>query len=913
MAEPSTSQPTSAAPTGVSSQPSEKSLKRKLEDALQTLDEAVGPTTPTLTRPPPPKRLRTARSIYSTLAKYGIKKDTKPQAQSGDLESLSKTAPHLAAILSRTASRTRKALPFKLGQATKPSLAASPTASEYRSSSTASFLARLSTYKLSTYGNKPPAIDAVAAAKCGWINDGKDRLVCGICGVSWVVASRDGMTRDAANALVEKQRMQLVQAHKDGCPWKTRQCDDSIYHVPLQAPLATIRDIKSRAIVLDTVMQGVEIKHPLVQSVLSIISSVSLPSSSGIDEEGPSTPGRDITPTLTTTRQDASETAVLTALFGWSILPPAPPSEHFKTPSISRAGSVVPATPSRGPGSRASSVARDSTPTPTTPRPPLRMSSTASVSSRLSFGSTSRPDTTLLHCALCQRRVGLWAFLPKRTQDDDSTTGNGTTEGSAAGGTSKPQQPQRQLDILREHRPYCPYVVRSTTVPSLPVPSQQQGHGRSLSLASLAAANGSNPQMTAQPTLMEGWRAVMTVVQRYGALQRQRLGLKRVPSGRIGESSDASAVEGGEVQPDPIEAMVADVKSHGGRDLLRYVKGLLVAARHVSSLSLRLLSTDVPATGTEGKSFREMRARDKIGDCCIGGKSTPHRIHTVSFQPRGVDHNEDRVVMDKWDIYGQPRLFLAVFDGHLGPATAEYASKALPLAIRKKLLALVSSIGGRLDRDNIAMNDKQLTRILNYEIEQFDMSVGARRFIKEYLDVVQRAFSGPTRLSELHSFKNRQEYFRVTMGHRYIEQPLIEEGHIFGWIQQIPALALHSRLLAQTALDISGTSQVKYTPPYCDSHASGASFIAYVPKVQTSPCIDATPRVLRASQKVKPYWDSGRKLFLFMDGVDNVVEGFFIRSEKVGGVDRLNVVAQLLADDVEPQMGHSFGHKVISR
>ena len=114
---------------------------------------------------------------------------------SGDLDKLSKSAPNLAAILSRTASRTRKAIPIRLGS--KLTQNSSPSLSDYRPSSTTSFLSRLSTYKLSTYGNKPSAIDAVAAAKCGWINEGKDRLVCGLCGVSWVVASRDGMTREA--------------------------------------------------------------------------------------------------------------------------------------------------------------------------------------------------------------------------------------------------------------------------------------------------------------------------------------------------------------------------------------------------------------------------------------------------------------------------------------------------------------------------------------------------------------------------------------------------------------------------------------------------------------------------------------------------------------------------------------------
>lgn len=114
---------------------------------------------------------------------------------------------------------------------------------EYRPSSTTSFLKRLSTYTLATYYNKPAAIDAVAATKCGWINEGKDRLICNICGISWVVIGREGMNKDAgmfihgsagqyseltiiiANTLLEKQRAQLVEAHKDGCPWKIRQCD----------------------------------------------------------------------------------------------------------------------------------------------------------------------------------------------------------------------------------------------------------------------------------------------------------------------------------------------------------------------------------------------------------------------------------------------------------------------------------------------------------------------------------------------------------------------------------------------------------------------------------------------------------------------------------------------------------------
>jgi len=110
---------------------------------------------------------------------------------------ITKNTPHLSAILARAAERTKSTFSFKFpspSQTLAPPLSAT---AEYRPSSLTSFLSRLATYKLATYGNKPSSIDAVAASKCGWINDGKDRLVCGLCSASWVVAGREGLNRDA--------------------------------------------------------------------------------------------------------------------------------------------------------------------------------------------------------------------------------------------------------------------------------------------------------------------------------------------------------------------------------------------------------------------------------------------------------------------------------------------------------------------------------------------------------------------------------------------------------------------------------------------------------------------------------------------------------------------------------------------
>ncbi|KAG2036844.1 C3HC zinc finger-like-domain-containing protein [Suillus americanus] len=527
--------------SSTSSSMSIRATKRKFDDALQSLDSAVAPVKSLPERPTAPKRPHMTRSLYSTLAKYGIQTNIpKPPIDTLDKHDISKAAPHLAAILAR--SKSKGTTPFA-----HPSLPASASlASEYRPSSTQSFLSRLSTYKLATYANKPPQIDAVAAAKCGWINDGKDRLVCGICDVSWVVAGRDGMTREAANALVEKQRNQLVEMHKDGCPWRTRQCDSSIYRVPLQAPAVMARDIKSNALALELLLTDVVMKHPLsvsqLASLRSAITSVKPPQAQS-ESENESAMHVDAGP-------EPSDTAIVTALFGWSLAPPAPPSERNHTPSFSRIATMSrPASPSL---SRSSSVSRtvelgraDSP----SPRPSFPLTSISQLGGtplrarmpRLSDIGKSTRDASLLHCSLCQRRVGLWAFTPQSTASplDGSPLPHSSTK-------------KRQFDVLNEHRSYCPFIVPSTVVPKLPMPSTSP-------LSANVAADGA----------IEGWRAVLTVVLRHGLSERQRNARLSLSGG------DHEIMHGIDDELEGVEAMVAGVKSKGGRELLKYVKGLL--------------------------------------------------------------------------------------------------------------------------------------------------------------------------------------------------------------------------------------------------------------------------------------------------------------------------------------------------
>jgi hypothetical protein len=234
-----------------------------------------------------------------------------------------------------------------------------------------------------------------------------------------------------------------------------------------------------------------------------------------------------------TQQSEPSETSVVASLFGWTLAPTEP-----KTPSATSLDTAF--SPSFSlPASAQTS--RASTPAPGSPRPLIRMA--------------TRRDSSLLCCSLCNRRLGLWSFAPQAStilpgisEKDPSSGINPTIERNGP----RLQKAQRQFDVLKEHRSYCPYVVKSTVVPSLPVPhvAGNAENGRT----------SSSPVSGAPRSAMEGWRSVLTVVLRYGMGRRQRLGVRGVAEMRAGDNADAES----HMEPmDSVEAMVAVVKSRG--------------------------------------------------------------------------------------------------------------------------------------------------------------------------------------------------------------------------------------------------------------------------------------------------------------------------------------------------------------
>jgi hypothetical protein len=104
-------------------------------------------------------------------------------------------------------------------------------------------------------------------------------------------------------------------------------------------------------------------------------------------------------------------------------------------------------------------------------------------------------DATL-YCTLCQRRIGLWAYV---RASPTSPNGNGRADPLSPFGSPLPPRnlPQpKVLDVLKEHRSFCPYIVKSTPLPSI----------------------GGKPR----EAIVEGWRAVLSVVGRCGMSSRRR-------------------------------------------------------------------------------------------------------------------------------------------------------------------------------------------------------------------------------------------------------------------------------------------------------------------------------------------------------------------------------------------------------
>ncbi|EIW57414.1 uncharacterized protein TRAVEDRAFT_125324 [Trametes versicolor FP-101664 SS1] len=275
-------------------------------------------------------------------------------------------------------------------------------------------------------------------------------------------------------------------------------------------------------------------------------------------------------------------------------------------------------------------------------------------------------------------------------------------------------------------------------------------------------------------------------------------------------------------------------------------------------------------------SPRDIEARRLIREGYIAYQSASLGVHTVTFQPKGeVDANEDRIVTDIWNLHGQRWLLLAVFDGHIGSAAVQYTSQAFPAAIRTGLQEFIANIVGPLDRSNITAHQAQVTKIIQKAIMKFDNDLG---------DAVRELCPRPEELTE--------EQARC----------LIAEH------REILERAFHGTTMAFTLINVD--QRFMWAAGVSDS--TDAPFDDIIPRIKTPPYIVNGPSVCFTD--LAHFWPRQSKIFLFSDGVDNLVDGWLVfKPREHSGGDPVDVVSALLADHIEPRIEGILGHPVIPR
>ncbi|OJT03703.1 hypothetical protein TRAPUB_5630 [Trametes pubescens] len=159
------------------------------------------------------------------------------------------------------------------------------------------------------------------------------------------------------------------------------------------------------------------------------------------------------------------------------------------------------------------------------------------------------------------------------------------------------------------------------------------------------------------------------------------------------------------------------------------------------------------------------------------------------------------------------------------------------------------------------------------------------------------------------------------MLHPASEQPLFDkDDRILGWMSVARGTISSARCYptwTDTLASAIGDYSLKFRAPYLANlfrYLPGleeAPFHKYIPKIKTPPYIIGWPSARFTD--LEPYWSRQLKVFLFSDGVDNIVDGWQVfKPRQHSGADPIDVVSSLLADgEIEPRIADILGNPVI--
>lgn len=320
------------------------------------------------------------------------------------------STPALEAILSRSSTHKQPA-----------STAVAPI--NYDPSSLSALLTRLSTYRLSTFSpSKPSSLSPLNCALHGWTHttSTRERIQCTTCAQGLVLlppSTGDSWSSPTGDRLrLEYERLVLAPtgaAHAENCPWRMRPCVRGLYRLAggglgvqsggrrrlLETVGRQARELSARG------LEVVELELP--REAQALVG----------DEEGRARlvkavqavqPGAGAAPAGGATSTEPSPlaaTAILLAVFGWTLSPSSSPSPLARSDSSTS------------------------------------LSSLRSLSTSISSSTSSR----ILACSFCVRQVLATPYLPSPSPSANTTA-------------PTPAPAPRAFDPVRQHQPFCPFV-----------------------------------------------------------------------------------------------------------------------------------------------------------------------------------------------------------------------------------------------------------------------------------------------------------------------------------------------------------------------------------------------------------------------------------------------------------------------
>ncbi|DAZ92863.1 TPA: hypothetical protein N0F65_003042 [Lagenidium giganteum] len=340
----------------------------------------------------------------------------------------------------------------------------------------ADFLARVATFSIGTWFAKPASISVFECARHGWRNTEKDFLACACCEKMVCCTIDEKLSSEGVDAVGNAFAKLLIDGHSELCPWRNNPSPASFTMLPVATPkqvLATLEANAQRTVALvqtnpqlAKLLEGVSVSQRSIDRIVTEAQRCSAETNEDVIRRL-----YQHFPWTAAQQKDVSEKlrlhAMLLVVCGWD-LHEQPQSATDKTAKT----------------------------------------------------------THVLRCEHCNRRVGLWNFAPV-TYDDSTSSEEEPEEPKESGKRRRTSPPEAaQLDLMSEHRWFCPWVQ--------PRPSRQD-------LIDTATNIGVDEPNTAlwQALQLPGWQQSAQALRLVREALVDKADKNDAPAGQADESSRA--------------------------------------------------------------------------------------------------------------------------------------------------------------------------------------------------------------------------------------------------------------------------------------------------------------------------------------------------------------------------------------